>query len=95
MLKCCVRSASDPILYFFLQSLRNIDGLDDDEIDEITNGRLNNCAFVADWDDFPDDAVKIVPKRESKEELINRCVEKIKNDSSIVKHVTPCYDEHQ
>ena len=95
MSKHCVRSAGDPILQNMLQLWRKIDGLEDDEIDKVTNHMLSNCVHVTDWNDFPENAVNIVPKREDREELINRRAEGIKNNSSIVKHVASSYDEYQ
>ena len=78
MLQHHIRSARDPILQHELQLLRKMNGLEDDEIEKVTDAIFNNCAFVADLNDLPDNGVKIVPKRESREELISRQVEGIK-----------------
>ena len=69
--------------------------MEKDEIDFIVNSILSKCNFVERWDQLPDDAVRIVSKKEAKDELIKSHIEKIKNDNSIEKHISFSQDEYQ
>jgi len=44
---------------------------------------------------LPDKIVKIIPKKEDREELIQKHINKIKHDTSIAKHVIACQDQYQ
>ena len=90
-----IRSANNPILQKILQLLRKIDPLSDEEINFIIKSILDNCIFIDSWNDLPDDVVKIVPKKEARQELIQKHISKIKSNNSIKKHIIQSYDEYQ
>ena len=47
------------------------------------------------WDDVSDYVVNIFPKKEARKELIQKNINKIKNNNTIGKHVVQSYDEGQ
>ena len=50
---------------------------------------------MKEWEDLPDNVVKIIPRQEARDELIKKYIIKIKNDPSIDTHVVNAYDEYQ
>jgi len=56
---------------------------------------LSNCNFVNSWDNLPDEIVKIIPKKEAREELIQKHMNKIKHDTSIAKYIITYQDQYQ
>ena len=89
-----IRSANNPILQKILQLLRKINPLSDGEINFIIESILDNCTFVDSWDGLPDDVVKIVSKKEARQELIQKHISKIKSNNSIKKYIVQSYDEY-
>ena len=69
--------------------------MDNEETKFIIDSILENCTFVDSWDDLSDDAVKIVPKKEAREYLIQNHINNIKNDNVIKKHIVQSYDEYR
>ena len=95
LLQHYVRSATDPILQKILKLLRKPTKLEYNDHEYIINNILNKCTFVNEWEDLPDNVVKIVPRREARDELIKKYIIKIKNDASIDTYVVNAYDKYQ
>lgn len=89
-----MRSAHDCILQNILQLLIKTDPLEEYNIKFIITNMLNKCTFVTSQDNLPDNIVKIVLRREARDQLIKNYIIKTKNNTLITKNIIKYYDEY-
>ena len=95
LLKNCIRPAGDLVLQNILQLLRKIEPLSKSVIQFIISSILSNCNFVNSWDNLPNEIVKIILKKEAREELIQKYINKINYNTLIIKYIIVCQDYYQ
>ena len=83
MLKQHVRSGNDPVLQKILKLLRKSNA-NDKEIKCVSDMIVKHCNFISSFDKAPKHALRIVARRETKQNVEKEHLEKIKNNKDIL-----------
>ena len=81
-LKEYVRAAGDPLLQEVLSLMRN-ERLSHEELERIIEIVKQECNFVGDWKDIPNDAMRVVSTRKAEQVVINEFLESKRNEPGV------------